>query len=83
METAMQDNQKEMLNILMSYSALGLEMGFCVVIGLGMGYYLDKYFGTDPYLTFSFMILGIIAAFRAVYAAYKRLKKEDERNNSR
>lgn len=78
----MQDDKKEMIRILMSYSALGLEMGLCVVIGLGIGYYLDKHYHTAPYMTYIFMVLGIIAAFRAVYAAYKRLKKEDERDNN-
>jgi len=56
-------------------------MGFCVVIGLAAGHYLDKYFKTEPYLTLIFLIFGIIAAFRAVYSAYKRLKRDDERDN--
>ncbi len=67
---------------LLSYSSLGIEMGLCVVIGLVIGHYLDKYFTTYPYLTFIFMVFGIIAAFRAVYSAYKRLKREDERDNN-
>ena len=83
MESAMQDDNNQIKSSLLNYSALGLEMGLCVVIGLGIGYYLDKYFATYPYLTYIFMILGIIAAFRAVYAAYKRLKREDERDNNR
>lgn len=73
-----QESKKDTYKNLLSYSALGLEMGFCVVIGLAAGFYLDKYFKTDPYLTFIFMIFGMIAAFRAVYRAYKRLKKDDD-----
>ena len=74
----LQDSNKETYRTLLNYSALGLEMGFCVVIGLAVGYYLDKYLGTHPYLTFVFMMFGIIAAFRSLYRAYKRLKKEDD-----
>jgi ATP synthase protein I len=57
-------------------------MGLCVVIGLVIGHYLDKHFTTYPYLTFIFLFFGIVAAFRAVYSAYKRLKRDDERDNS-
>jgi len=60
-----------------------IEMGFCVVIGLVAGFYADKYLGTYPYLTFVFMIFGMIAAFKAVYRAYKRLKKEDDEGDYR
>lgn len=83
MEMAVQNNQKDVVRSLLSYSSLGLEMGFCVVIGLAAGHYLDEYFSTGPYLTIIFMVFGIVAAFRAVYSAYKRLKKDDERDNSR
>lgn len=82
MGTTVVDNQKDVVRSLLSYSSLGLEMGFCVVIGLVFGHYLDKYFNTDPYLTLIFMVFGIFAAFRAVYSAYKRLKRDDERDNN-
>ncbi|OPY04697.1 MAG: putative F0F1-ATPase [Syntrophorhabdus sp. PtaB.Bin184] len=79
----LQDSKKDMYRTLLNYSALGLEMGFCVVIGLVAGFYADKYLGTYPYLTFVFMIFGMIAAFKAVYRAYKRLKKEDDEGDYR
>lgn len=78
-----QDNQKNVARSLLSYSSLGIEMGLCVVIGLAIGHYLDKHFTTYPCLTFIFMLFGIVAAFRAVYSAYKRLKRDDERDNDR
>jgi F0F1-type ATP synthase assembly protein I len=83
MEMTVQDDQKTIISSLLSYSSLGIEMGLCVVIGLVIGHYLDKHFTTYPYCTFIFMFLGIIAAFRAVYSAYKRLKRDDERDNNR
>ena len=79
---ARQDSKKEIYRVLLNYSALGLEMGFSVVIGLMVGWYLDKWLDTYPYLTFVFMIFGMAAAFRAVYRAYKRLKKEDDEGNN-
>lgn len=81
MSMAFIDRNDGIVKTLMKYSSLGLEMGFCVVIGLAMGYYLDKWFKTSPYLTILFMMFGIGAASKAVYRAYKSLKEEDERNN--
>jgi len=83
MEITVLNNDKYITKDLISYSSLGIEMGLCVVIGLVMGHYLDKYFATYPYCTFIFMFFGIIAAFRAVYSAYKKLKRDDERDNNR
>jgi ATP synthase protein I len=83
MEMTVQNNQNNIPRTLLSYSSLGIEMGLCVVIGLAVGHYLDKYFDVYPYLTFIFMFFGIVAAFRAVYSAYKRLKRDDERDNDR
>ena len=79
----LQDSNKGIYKTLLNYSALGLEMGFSVIIGLAAGFYADKYLGTYPYLTLVFMIFGMAAAFRAVYRAYKRLKKEDDEGDYR
>jgi hypothetical protein len=47
------------------YSALGFEMALSVVIGLGIGYYLDKWLGTAPWL----MILWLVSASPPACAA--------------
>ncbi len=77
----LQDSKKDTYRTLLNYSSLGLEMGFSVVIGLAAGFYLDKYIGTYPYFTFVFMLFGMAAAFRAVYRAYRKLKKDDDAGN--
>jgi ATP synthase protein I len=51
---------------LLKYSSLGLEMGAAVVIGLLAGIYLDRRFGTEPWLTLIFLLFGFVAAGRAV-----------------
>ncbi|MFV1956509.1 MAG: AtpZ/AtpI family protein [bacterium] len=51
---------------LLKFSSLGLEMGAAVVIGLLIGIFLDRKFGTDPWLTLLFTILGFVAAARAL-----------------
>lgn len=49
-----------------SLSALGIEMGVTLAIGLLIGWYLDRLFGTKPWLTIVFMIFGIVAGFRNI-----------------
>ena len=67
MVMSLSQDKREVVKSLLSYSSLGIEMGLCVAIGIGMGYYLDKYFETSPYLTIIFMIFGIIAAMKTIY----------------
>jgi ATP synthase protein I len=74
------DNKKDVVKSLLSYSSLGLEMGLCVAVGLAIGFYLDKYFHTYPYLSIAFLIVGILAAFKAIYVLAKKMEKENERD---
>lgn len=41
-----------------------LEAGFSVAIGVVLGYYADRWLGTEPWLLFFFMIVGAIAGFQ-------------------
>ncbi len=63
---------------LLKFSSLGLEMGAAVVIGLLMGVFLDSRFGTTPWLTLFFMILGFVAAARALIRVVRSGMSEDE-----
>jgi len=83
MVKSLSEDKREVVKSLLSYSSLGIEMGLCVAIGIGMGYYLDKYFKTSPYLTVIFMIFGIIASMKVIYTLMKKLEKENERNKNK
>ena len=48
--------------------------GLCDRIGAGIGYWLDKKLGTDPWLFLVFLGFGIVAAFRNLYIMYKKAK---------
>ncbi|MGI6294770.1 MAG: AtpZ/AtpI family protein [Armatimonadota bacterium] len=41
--------------------SIGLLILLSTVIGLGIGYWLDKKFGTTPWLIFVFTVLGLMA----------------------
>ena len=83
MVMSLSQDKREVVKSLLSYSSLGIEMGLCVAIGIGMGYYLDKYFETSPYLTIIFMIFGIIASMKIIYPLMKKLEKENERDKNK
>ncbi len=60
------------------YSALGLEMGVAVVIGYAAGWWLDRHFGTKPYLMLVCLLLGIAAGFRGLIRAAREVSKEGD-----
>jgi ATP synthase protein I len=80
MSVAVTDSRKDEIRSLLNYSSLGLEMGLCVAIGLGIGYFLDRHFATYPYLTVLFMLFGIAAALKSLYVLWKKLERENERD---
>ena len=82
MVKSLSEDKRDVVKSLISYSSLGLEMGLCVAIGIAIGYFLDRYFMTSPYLTIIFMIFGVIAAMKTIYQLMKKLEKENERNKN-
>ena len=55
-------------------STIGMTMAFSITIGALIGYYLDRWLGTKPWLFFVFFGFGIAAAFRNLYILYKKAK---------
>ena len=72
----MQEDRKKLYKRAMRYSAVGLEMGFSVAIGVAIGYGLDRYFHTGPWLTLIFLILGVVAGFRGLFSLMKDIDKK-------
>ena len=71
---SMDKETKKMFKTLGYISTVGLSMALSVALGAGIGYYLDKRFGTTPWLFFVFFGFGIAAAFRNLYIMYKKGK---------
>ena len=65
-----------------SFSAVGLEMGLSVIIGLLFGRWLDGKAGTDPWLMILFVIFGFAAGMRAVVVAMKKSDRAAVRNEA-
>jgi ATP synthase protein I len=71
-----EEDKKKFYRQLARVSAIGLEMGLCVAIGLAIGYFLDQHFHTKPWLTLIFLLLGIAAAFRGLFSLTKDIDKK-------
>jgi ATP synthase protein I len=72
------EDKGKILRQIASYSTVGLEMGLSVAVGAIIGYYLDKWLNTEPWLLIVFLIFGAIAGFRSLYRALKRLERENK-----
>ncbi|MGH7311023.1 MAG: AtpZ/AtpI family protein [Candidatus Rokuibacteriota bacterium] len=61
-------------------ASIGVALVLATVIGLGAGYYADRWLGTSPWLTLVGLGLGIVAGFvtlfRSVKSAGRNLKDD-------
>ncbi len=73
-----ESNKKEAFTSFLTYGSLGLEMGLSVAIGIGIGYYLDRFFKTSPILTLIFLMFGVAAGMKRLYQVWKKVEKESE-----
>jgi ATP synthase protein I len=73
----MKKENKKLAKELVYFSTLGLQVAFAIVIGYFLGQYLDKKFNTSPWLTYIFLVFGIIAGFKNIGLAIKRVEKAD------
>lgn len=64
--------------VLIDGSMAGLQLAFTIVIGLGLGYFLDLKLGTTPWLVSIGFILGVVAGFRDLFRLVRRMNEPDD-----
>ncbi len=52
---------------------IGVDLVAGLVVGTGIGWGLDRWLGTQPWLMIVFFVLGAAAGFRNVYRSAQRL----------
>jgi ATP synthase protein I len=57
------------------FASLGISVALAIFIGLGIGYWLDLKFGTQPVLLFIGLAFGIAAGFSNIIRAGQKGKK--------
>jgi len=70
-------NKPQQNEFMLAFSYL-LQMGVtiiaCLAVGLFLGWLLDRYLGTTPWLLLVFTFLGIGAAFKSIFDFAKKFK---------
>ena len=69
------EEKKRLIGDLRLYGSLGIEMAASVLIGTLIGYWLDKWLGTQPWILIIGFIFGAAAGFRNLF---RFLSKEDQ-----
>lgn len=65
--------------IQMAYaSSIGIAMVLMIFGSLLFGNWLDKKYGTLPYFTILFLIIGIVAGFKNIYSVILKNVKNEE-----
>ncbi len=61
-----------------SASVVGLNLVSATFVGLFIGWWLDRWLDTKPWLLLTFLVLGIVAGFKNVVAEVKKIQKADK-----
>ena len=61
------NGNREILRALALLTQLGLSMATCVIVGVLIGRFLDRWLGTAPWLLILFSFVGAAAAFKTLY----------------
>ena len=75
----MSEERRQLFRTLGFLSSVGISMVAATFIGLAMGYYLDKWLGTSPWLTLVFLVLGIVSGFRNIFILTRRELRRQEK----
>jgi F0F1-type ATP synthase assembly protein I len=70
----MDEDLKKTIKTLGFISTVGIAMALSIAIGAFIGYYLDKWFDTKPWLSLIFLGFGIAAAFKNLHILYKKAR---------
>ncbi|HKN18722.1 MAG TPA: AtpZ/AtpI family protein [Dissulfurispiraceae bacterium] len=74
--------EKSLWGHLLDASSVGIHLVVSTFAGLAIGYGLDHLFGTSPWLTFIFLIIGIISGFRELLRVAGKVDKSDDDGDS-
>lgn len=70
--------RSELIDALGSVGTLGTHLVACTVVGGVLGYFLDDWLGTDPWLLLFMTLMGIVAGFRGVLQTVKKLERQEK-----
>ncbi|MCF6266101.1 MAG: AtpZ/AtpI family protein [Desulfuromusa sp.] len=74
----MDEEKRQLFKSLGFLSSIGISLVVSMLIGLAMGFYLDRWLDTSPMFTLIMLLIGIIAGFRNVYILTTRELKRQQ-----
>ncbi len=74
----MAEDKRQLYKSLGFLSSVGIALVVSILIGLGMGVYLDRWLDTRPLFTLIMLLIGVISGFRNVYILTNRELKRQE-----
>ncbi|MGM0758336.1 MAG: AtpZ/AtpI family protein [Thermodesulfobacteriota bacterium] len=74
---------KDYRDSLLRASLLGIHLVATTFVGLAVGYFLDQWLETQPWLTMLFLALGIAAGFKNMFEEVKKIQKRDEQTSKK
>lgn len=72
-----QPSKRPDLRRLVELSSIALIIPSSIAVGLFMGYFLDKWLGTGPWLLLTFTVLGIVSGLLSFFRAIKKAIKDE------
>lgn len=76
------DKPSEAMVLFGNVATIGMQLVVATFVGLAMGYFLDKWLGTGPWMLIIFLLLGIVTGFRDVYREAMRLQRRSDEDGS-
>ena len=73
---AINEERRQLMRSLTFLSSIGISMVAASFIGLFIGYYLDKWLGTSPWMTLVWLGIGIASGFRNIFILTRRALRE-------
>lgn len=74
----MEEKDRRFIRLLGTLSTVGITLVAATVIGYFFGVFLDRTFGTTPWFTIIFLILGIAAGFKNLFDAARKAANMDD-----
>ncbi|ADY74042.1 ATP synthase protein I [Desulfurobacterium thermolithotrophum DSM 11699] len=58
-----------------SYMMVGVQFALSIIIGIVIGYYLDKWLDTFPWMTIFWFLIGFAAGLKNLYRELKKVSR--------
>jgi len=66
--------QNEFTKAMAHFLQISVSILACIAVGIFLGWLLDRFLGTSPWLLMIFSFLGVAAAFKSIFDFAKKIK---------